>query len=45
MNNERISELKKFVEDFNSQIDDAYKRYENVRRVFFKIKIIEKNKI
>lgn len=43
MNNERISELKKFVEDFNSQIDDAYKRYENVKLIFLRINIIEKN--
>jgi hypothetical protein len=30
MNVERINELKRFVEEFNSQIDEAYKRYESV---------------
>ncbi len=30
MNVERINELKRFVEEFNGQIEEAYKRYEEV---------------
>jgi len=31
MNVERINELKRFVEDFNAQLEEAYKRHEEVK--------------
>jgi hypothetical protein len=30
MNNERINELKNFVEDFHKQLEDSHKRFEEV---------------
>ena len=34
MNNERLNELKKFVEDFNGQLEESHKRYEVVSYKF-----------
>lgn len=30
MNLDRINELQKFVQDFNAQLEDAYKRHKEV---------------
>jgi len=30
MNTDRLNELKKFVEDFNGQLEESHKRYEMV---------------
>jgi len=35
MNVERINELKRFVEEFNGQLEEAYKRYEDVKYIRF----------
>lgn len=34
MNVDRLNELKRFVEDFNSQLDQAYKRYDEVNKFY-----------
>lgn len=31
MNFDRINELQKFVHDFNAQLEEAYKKHEQVR--------------
>jgi len=36
MNVDRINELKRFVEEFNGQLEDAYKRYEEVKSLNYK---------
>lgn len=41
MNVERINELKRFVEEFNGQLEDSYKRYDNVKQINITPKIIK----